>query len=174
MFDNLSSEDGSYDYTSYKRSESKIDLKNAKAFFIGGKILGSDNGSRSIFQEREKIIVSLDFRVIKKIGFLELTFVIRNMMDIPVFSVLSDIFQMELEPGQYNTKIVIDPNYLRPGEYNIGLSMYAPDLQDGIRNAMHFTVESNPESYNNPHWSFSFLGVVKLPYSWEKPVKINL
>jgi len=51
--------------------------------------------------------------------------------------------------------------------------MYAPDLQDGIKNAMHFTIEANPEMYNNPHWSFSFLGVVKLPYFWEKPIKIN-
>jgi len=173
MFDNLTSKDGNYDYTNYERPEAKINLKNAKVFFIGGKILGNDDTSRNIFQEGEKIIFSIDFKVIKKVSFFELAFGVKNMLDVPIFSVLSDIFQLELKPGEYNTKIIIDPNYLRPGEYNVGLSMYAPDLQDGIKNAMHFTIEANPESYNNPHWSFSFLGVVKLPYFWEEPVKIN-
>jgi lipopolysaccharide transport system ATP-binding protein len=173
MFDNLTSKDGIYDYTNYERPEDKINLKNAKVFFISGKILGNDNNSRSIFKEGEKIIFSLDFRVVKQISFLELNFGAKNMMDVQIFSVLSDIFQLELKPGEYNTKIIIDPNYLRPGEYNVGLSMYAPDLQDGMKNAMHFTIEANPESYNNPHWSFSFLGVVKLPYLWEEPIKIN-
>jgi lipopolysaccharide transport system ATP-binding protein len=173
MSDDLTSKSSIYDYTEYERPESKINLKNAKVFFIGGKILGNGDNPRNIFHEREKIIFSLDFRVIKKISFLELSFGVKNMLDVQIFSVLSDIFQLELNPGKYNTKIIIDPNYLRPGEYNVGLSMYAPDLQDGIKNAMHFTIEANPEMYNNPHWSFSFLGVVKLPYFWEKPIKIN-
>jgi len=173
MFDDLDSKDGNYDYTNYERPEAKINLKNTKVFFIGGKILGNDDNSRNIFQEGEKIIFSIDFKVIKKVSFFELAFGVKNMLDMPIFSVLSDIFQLELKPGEYNTKIIIDPNYLRPGEYNVGLSMYAPDLQDGMKNAMHFTIEANPESYNNPHWSFSFLGVIKFPYFWEKPVRIK-
>jgi len=173
MTDNSNLKDGNYDYTSYERPESKINLKNAKVFFIGGKILGNDNNTKSVFKEGEKIIFSIDFRVTRQINFLELAFGVKNMLEMPVFSVLSDIFEFELRPGEYNTKIIIDPNYLRPGEYNAGLGIYTPNLQDGIKNAMHFTIEASPENYNNPHWSFSFLGVVKLPYFWEKPVKIR-
>ncbi|MBM3706870.1 MAG: ABC transporter ATP-binding protein [Actinobacteria bacterium] len=173
MYDNLISKDGIYDYTNYKLHEAKINLKNAKALFINGKTSGNDNNTRTIFKEGETIVISIGFKVIKKISFLELAFGVKNMLDVPIFSVLSDIFQLDLKPGIYNTKIIIDPNYLRPGEYNVGFSMYAPDLQDGIRNAMHFTIEANSAIYNNPHWSFSFLGSVKLPYFWEEPVKIN-
>jgi lipopolysaccharide transport system ATP-binding protein len=171
--ENIDSDNGSFDFSKVERPKEKINLAEAKALFTGGKICDCGYNPKKSFKEGEKIIFILNIKVAKAIDFLELTLVVKNMLDIPVFSVLSNIMQINLGPGEYQTEIEIDPNYLRPGDYKIGVSLYAPGLQDGVKNAMYFTIEPSPENYNNPHWAFPFLGMVKLPYYWKDVKKIN-
>ncbi|MHB1275044.1 MAG: ABC transporter ATP-binding protein [Candidatus Humimicrobiaceae bacterium] len=171
--ESINSNNGNFDFSEVERSKEKINLSTAKVLFTGGKICGCEYNSKNTFRESEKMIFILNLKVIKTIDFLELTLVVKNMLDVPVFSVLSNIMQINLKPGEYQTEIEIDPNYLRPGDYKLGVSLYAPDLQDGVKNAMQFAIESSPESYNNPHWAFPFLGMVKLPYCWKDVKKVN-
>jgi lipopolysaccharide transport system ATP-binding protein len=161
--------DGNFDLTNAARPLRKVNLKTAKALFVKARCIDSKGKGRTVYQEREKITIDVYVRVRSKIDFFEVHLDVNNTYGIRVFAVLSDVIEIALEPGLYKISLDISPNYLRPGDYYSGISLYAPALQDGIRYAVNFRVEPSAAGDSNVNWSYHALGVVRFPYKWTSP-----
>jgi hypothetical protein len=147
-----------------------VDPATASAVFLQSCCAGPDGRRRSTFHEGEALTVQVRFEVRSPIKMFEISTSVNTTLDVRVFSVLSDVIEGELRPGVYQVDLPISPNYLRPGDYYMGLNLYTPALQDGVPQAAQFRIEPSPEAEGNVQWSYQNHGVVRLPYRWTRPV----
>ncbi len=166
----LLANEGVFDLTDAQRPLNKVNPKTAKAFFIKACCIDKNGQPKSAYQERESIKIVLYIQVNKPIDKMEIHFAINNILEVRVFSVLSDVLDVSLREGIYQVRLDIEPNYLRPGDYYAGISLYTPTLQDGIKNALSFSVEPFAGGDTNVNWSYANLGVVRFPYKWTGPI----
>jgi hypothetical protein len=162
--------EGVIDLSSFPRPTNKVNLKQSKVIFSKAYCLDTKGQFRTQFLEEEPIEIKYEIEVRQPVSFLEIQNSINTLLDIRAFAVLSDFNEGNINPGLYQTSYKIDPNYLRPGDYYAGGSIYAPDLQDGIKNAVYFKIEPAPEKTKNKNWAYPNLGVVRLPYKWKEPL----
>jgi lipopolysaccharide transport system ATP-binding protein len=168
-----SNNEGCFDLTIAERPLQKVNPKTAMVTFSKASCVDKNGHSRLIYQEGERITVHVYINVRLKVDSLEIHMGITNMLEVKVFSALSDLMDATLQPGLYKISIDIDPNYLRPGDYFGGLSLYTPSLQDGVKNAINFRIEPSSEGDKNANWSYHSLGVVRFPYQWSQPTKMK-
>ncbi len=168
-----SNNNGEFDLTNAERPPQKIRIEDSRAHFVRARCVGDNGTVKASFQERESIAVEVYLKVKSTVELLELHLSVVNMSEVRVFSALSDVMAVNLEPGVYKSVLNIDPNYLRPGDYVAALNLYAPALQDGIKNAVNFRIEPSSEGDSNVNWSYHNLGVVRFPYEWTKPESVS-
>ena len=165
--------DGCSDLTQADRPLEKVNPQTARAVLVRAYCLGADGQRRGVFTEGESLTILAQFQVRKPVETLTIEAPIHTAMDTRVFVMLSEVMHVSLRPGLYQMSIDLKPNYLRRGEYYVGLTIRAPYLQDGIERALQFTVEPSAEAQDNVDWSYPKLGFVRFPYQWTHPIAVS-
>jgi lipopolysaccharide transport system ATP-binding protein len=160
--------DGTFDLSNVARP-SKVNPETAKVVLRKAECLDSSGRPSSSVREKENAALRIYFEVRSPIQAFEISMAVDTTTGVRVFSMLSDPAELNLQPGIYSVDAALAPNYLRPGEYSVGLSVYAPALQDTIKPAFRLNVDPSVEPENNVNWSYPNLGVVRLPYQFSAP-----
>ena len=167
------SHDGCFDLMQADRPLHKVDPKTAKAFFVRACCLDPTGRPKAVFVEGESLTIQVQFQVRAPVEILSIESSVQTTLGMRVFSMLSEVMDVSLQPGLHEMRVDLKPNYLRPGDYYGDLTLRAPDLQDGIRQALQFRVETSPEAEDNVNWSYGKLGVVRFPYRWTRPIAVS-
>ncbi len=105
--------------------------------------LVDDEGEQTtIFTEEKPISIELGISVQSSVSSIQMGCgIVRVDRNIELFAVPSKEIKSNFLPGEYVTKVKIDPNYLREGLYSINIKLFADGMrQELLREVIRFSL----------------------------------
>jgi len=125
------------------------------------------------FEEGEPIVINVEVEVKRPIGVLSIEMVVWDELNTRLFPIISDHFEANYSPGNYELKTRIDPNFLRSGSYLGSLTVRTESLQDGVSEAFRLSVARLKKTgTNNANEFYDKLGSFNFPYTWQLPQRL--
>jgi ABC-type polysaccharide/polyol phosphate transport system ATPase subunit len=139
--------------------------------------LDDQETTTSIIKEGFPFHLEISFSVKKPVKTLQLACRVRMpQVKRPLFSVPSPRFQGGLVPGEYQTILHIEPNYLKAGFYNVELRLFAngnQKNQDSVPLATQFTIVAYEDNENDAYQAELVGGMLRFDYAWQPLHRTN-
>jgi lipopolysaccharide transport system ATP-binding protein len=106
------------------------------------RLVNDDGEQTTIFTEEKPISIEIGISVQSPVTSIQMGCgIVRVDRNIELFTVPSKEIKSNFLPGEYVTKLKIDPNYLREGLYSINIKIFADDIrQDVVREVIRFSL----------------------------------
>jgi lipopolysaccharide transport system ATP-binding protein len=128
--------------------------------------LRDDEGrTSSVFFTGEPLSLELGIRSAISAGRLEILCSLRTLDGFHVFTLMTGVMEVELNPGRYEISVSLPWNPLRHGTYQLDLYMLTGPPQDLVRSAIQLEVAGLKEDTGNPRDSMPW-GVVNVDQQW--------
>jgi lipopolysaccharide transport system ATP-binding protein len=124
-----------------------------------------DGETANVFFTGDPLRIELGLR--SRIGAerLELLVIVKTLEGVLVFTLMSGLLDVGLEPGEYELSVDVPWNQLRPGRYALDLYALTGPPQDYVRGAIQFEVAGPGDRGESPrdhqHW-----GLVNVEQDW--------
>jgi lipopolysaccharide transport system ATP-binding protein len=124
-----------------------------------------DGETSNVFFSGDPLRIDLGLRSLTEADRLELLVVVKTLEGVIVFTLMSGLLDVELEPGAFDVSVSLPTNQLRPGRYALDLYTLTGSPQDYVRGAIQFEVAGAAGPGASPrdtqHW-----GLVNVEQDW--------
>ena len=141
-------------------------------------IRDSDAKVTSTVLESTPFTIEVTVSVKKTISMLQLGCSVRQpYVKEPLFTAPSRVFDGPLEPGNYHTSLRIEPSYLREGNYDVELRLFANGAerdQDAVPSATRIVVVGYlPDEDENQYIVHWMRGPFRFDYDWKQLKRVT-
>ena len=123
-----------------------------------------DGETTNVFFSGDPLRIDLGLRSRIDADRLELLVVVKTLEGVIVFTLMSGLLDVELEPGDFDVSVALPTNQLRPGRYALDLYTLTGSPQDYVRGAIQFEVAgtaAGPGTRGTQNW-----GLVDVENEW--------
>ncbi len=141
---------------------------NREILFESVRLIDESGRSTDLFFEGEPLKVDLRLRSKIATPRLEVLCMCRTLEGVLVFTLLSGLMEVDLQPGEAEISVTVPRNQLRPGRYQLDLYMLTGSPQDYLLGAISFEVAGARGGASDPRHARDGLGVVTVDHGWSE------
>ena len=136
--------------------------------FCRVQLVNREGRMTGVFLEGDPITVELTLESRVRVSMLEIVCFVKTLEGLVVFSSFSGKRPVDVRQGRYRTALVMDPNILRPGTYQLHLYLVSGIPQDLIEPAITFQIEGYAKAGDDPRHTKDGHGLVRVEYPWDE------
>jgi lipopolysaccharide transport system ATP-binding protein len=131
----------------------------------------AEGNAATHFKPGDPLKITLGFRAKTRTDIFEIGYSVVTPEGVVLFtSSSSDGGRLlEIEPGEYEVKTDLNPNYLEPGQYYLQLGITAGTLRDLVRDAVRFVITAADRRRKSPLTALP--GAMYFEFEWAAPQK---
>lgn len=156
----------------YVDLESQPQAGSGSVRFISIRLVDSAGSPLHACAIAQTAVIEIAFKTNKNVSSLIIGFAVHDALGQPIFATHWNDYgkTYSLTPGIWNTRCIIEPNYLRAGTYNISLgaitaSETCAHIPEAFRLKIESLISSKLSYYDNR------IGQLFIPMKWQEPKK---
>lgn len=156
-------------YVDLEHRERVGSAQRARAEFLWLRLCNSDREPKQVFIEGEPILFEVGLRVKQPLSLLQMSLGIGLLHDKgELFTLPSQLYEEDIQSGEYKAHLELDPNFLRGGHYRIALKLFAEgERQETIPDAMMLDIASHvPSGETSAYLKKWVSGYFRFNYEW--------
>jgi hypothetical protein len=129
-------------------------------------LLDDEGNPTDVFFEGEPLTLELGLRSHISSRKLEALCFIRTLEGVLVFTLMSGVLDVDLQPGPAELTVTLPRNQLRTGRYTVDLYLLTASPQDYVLSVIGFEVVASRDPNADPRRTRDNLGLVTVEQEW--------